>query len=327
MDKRLITIDDIVDVYSKTRQRGAKFILSKFHWNGLSRTQSAFDESAVESSNWWIIPKVRARWNEKISGDPKVNYEQYMMNEIFKGRKNLRLISLGSGICSHEIELAQYDNFSEIICLDVAQNRLDEAKKEADRLGLSNMKFSFGSIYDFHFQKEYYDIVLFNASLHHFKNVESLIQETLLPTLKLGGNLVINEYVGPDRLQFPKEQILAINQGIQLIPKDFRTRFKLSLKKNHFYGSGWMRMILADPSECIDSAAIMPSIHKHFDVIVERPYGGNILMNVLKDIAHHFVHLNKEKEQYLNELFLFEDQYLQNHNSDFIFGVYAKREQ
>ncbi len=324
MGVRLITLDDLMDVYSKARQRGTKFILSKLHWKALSRTKSAFDESAVESSNWWIIPKVRERWNLLISGDPEVNYEAFMMKEYFSEQHGLKLISLGSGTCTHEIELAQYPNFSEIVCLDIAENRLNEARKIAEEKGLTQMRFVSGSIYDFDFKGEYYDIILFNASLHHFKNIPKLVEETLLKTLKSGGKLVINEYVGPDRLQFPKHQIQAVNQCLLEIPESLRTRFKLKLKKSHFYGSGWLRMILADPSECVDSSSILPSLHKHFDVVVEKPYGGNLLMNVLKDISHHFVTESEPVNEILQKLFEREDAYLLNHPSDFVFGIYSK---
>jgi hypothetical protein len=84
-------------------------------------------------------------------------------------------------------------------------------------------------------------------------------------------------------------------------------------------------MILADPSECIDSANILPSLHKYFNPLVEKGFGGDILMHVLKDISHHFVETNEEKEKILNALFEFEDHYLKSNKSDFIFGIYQKK--
>jgi hypothetical protein len=47
-------------------------------------------------------------------------------------------------------------------------------------------------------------------------------------------------------------------------------------------------------------------------------------MGVLKNIAHHFLTLDAEKEQILNALFSFEDDYIKKNSSDFIFGVYEK---
>lgn len=325
MPKRLITLDDLIDVYSKARQRGAGFIFSKINVKGESRTKSAFSNTAIKSSNWWIIPKVQERWNSLITGNPNKNYESYLMDDILRDTHNLKLISLGSGECSHEIELAAYNNFEEITCLDIAENRLETAKKIAAQKGLKNMKFICESIYNFNFKESHYDIVFFNASLHHFKNIDTFLKEIIVPTLKPNGKLVINEYVGPDRLQFSKEQIKAVNEALKIIPSKFRKRFKMTLKKSSFQGSGWIRMYLADPSECVDSSSILPSIANYFNGIVKKPYGGNILMNALKDISHHFVELDHEKEAVLERLFQIEDEFLLNHPSDFVFGVYQKK--
>ncbi len=81
---------------------------------------------------------------------------------------------------------------------------------------------------------------------------------------------------------------------------------------------------MADPSECVDSANILPAIHSNFHTVIEKPYGGNILMSVLKDISHHFISLDAEKNDILDKLFSFEDEYLKSNSSDFIFGIYQK---
>lgn len=322
--KRWITADDFTDLFVKVRQRGAKFFLSKANPNPLKRTQSAFNESAIHSANWWIVPAVRKRWNKLISGHEDINYKQKLMRDYLVDKENLSLLSLGSGSCSHELELAAYPQFSDILCMDIAQNRLDRAAKIATEKNLNNIAFTCKDIHKSDLGKEKWDIVLFNASLHHFYGVRELLETKIKPALKPGGFLIINEYVGPDRLQYPKPQIKAINQTLQLIPTDKRIRFKTSLRKDRYYGSGWFRMILADPSECVNSSDILPSIHSLFKVIEERPYGGNILMPALKDIAHHFQQEDEKSSKLLNKLFEFEDEFLKNYPSDFVFGIYRK---
>jgi ubiquinone/menaquinone biosynthesis C-methylase UbiE len=314
---------DIIDLFYKAKQRGWNFIFSKFKPNAVERTKSAFNESAIASSNWWIIPEVKQRWNEKISGNKEVGYEQFMMDNYFKAQQNLRLISIGSGSCSHEIELASYANFKDVVCVDLSANRMKEAEEKALQLGRNNMKFLCTNFLTSQLEEENFDIVLFHSSLHHFDNIDQLLQTRIKDLLKPNGKLVINEFVGATRLQFKKEQVNAINEALNLIPSAYKTRFKSNAVKTKFYVSGKWRMILADPSECIDSASIMPSIHQHFDTVVEKPYGGNILMHALKDISHHFVELDETKSQVLSDVFKFEDEYLESHASDFVFGIYA----
>jgi len=268
---------------------------------------------------------VRKRWNKLISGNENIIYEDFLVKEVLSTNKEIRMLSVGSGVCSHELVLAKNPQFKEILCVDLAQNRLDEAKKIADKNGLNNIRFECANIYDHLKKGVQYDIIFFHQSLHHFDTINEFISDTICNALSPNGKLIINEFVGSTRLQFPKKQIKAINEALKIVPKTYRKRFKTNLYKNKFYGSGIIRMIQADPSECIDSKNIMPSIYKHFDTIVERPYGGNILMNVLKDISHHFVEIDNKKESVLKELFEFEDNYLKSNSSDFIFGVYQKK--
>lgn len=312
-----ITTDDFSEAYSKLRQRGLAFLASKFSWAAKDRTRSAFDDVGLQAANWWIVPAVRQRWNRLITGLPALPYEPYFMQQHLSGKIGLRMLSIGSGICSHEMVFAQSPHFSQVVCVDIAGNLLRAAADKARGLGLANMEFREADLYAMDWPAEAYDVVLFHASLHHFKAVEDLLQTKVKPTLKPGGLVLINEYAGPNRLQYPKAQIQAINEALQLIPEPYRRRFKTS-------GPGLWRMILADPSECVDSESIIPALHRHFEVVEERPYGGNLLMLALKDIAHHFVDTNPKSDRVLQRLFAMEDAYLENHKSDFIYGVYRK---
>ncbi len=322
--RRFVTIDDIVDLLHKFKQRGSRFILSKLNIIGKRRTKETFNQIDYESADWWIIPKVKERWNMLIAGNKNIDYKKYLVDNHLQNRKNLRLISLGSGSSHHEIELAKYSNFKEIICIDIANNRMLEAESKANKLKLKNIKFICADFNNYNLPEEYFDIVFFHASLHHFDNINDFVESTIKNSLKSDGLLIINEYVGATRLQFPKHQITKINEALNIIPKEFRTRYKSNLLKKKFHGSGVIRMILADPSECVDSASILPAIHSNFFTIIEKPYGGNILMNVLKDISHHFVNLDSNKNLILEKLFSLEDEYLIKNTSDFIFGIYQK---
>jgi ubiquinone/menaquinone biosynthesis C-methylase UbiE len=320
---RFVTLDDFIDTYFKIVQRGSAFILSKFTFNEEKRTKSAFDNTSFISSYFWNIPKVQKRWNTLISGDENKNYIDYIVKDLLKDKKDLKLLSIGSGISNREIELAENSNlFKEVVCVDIADNLLKIGAESATKKGLTNIKFITQNIYEFDFKESEYDIVFFKSSLHHFDQIENFLTTKIRTTLKEDGLLIINEFVGATRHQFSKNQITEINKAIQLIPKKYRVRFKSKLHKNKYRGVGVLRMIMADPSECVDSSSIMPSIHKNYSTIKEKPYGGNLLLSALRDISHHFYNLNDEKEAILENLFLLEDEYLKNNASDYVFGVY-----
>ena len=323
---RLVTLDDFIDTYFKIIQRGTGFFFSKFTFNKEKRTKSAFDNTSFISSYYWNIPKVIERSNILISGNKDVNYIEYLTTVFLKNKTKLRLLSIGSGISNREIELAEHTNiFKEVVCVDIADNLLKIGAKNAEGRNLTNIKFVVQNIDDFEFKENDFDVVFFKSSLHHFDKIEQFLSGKIKKTLKTAGLLIINEFVGTTRHQFSKNQINAINMAIRLIPKKFRIRFKSNLYKNKYRGVGLIRMILADPSECVDSSSIMPSIHKYYKTILEKPYGGNLLMSALRDISHHFYEIDQEKEHVLNNLFLLEDEYLKSNSSDFIFGIYENK--
>lgn len=321
---RLFTPDDFKELYYKIRQRGAGFVASKFNFYGFNRTKSAFNTGGSQTVNWWDVPEVRKRWNFLISGDKNKCYEDVLLQH-FLNKEDMTMLSLGSGDCAHELYLAKNGNFKQITCIDIADKLLKEACSKSNSLGLKNMEFIRSSVYDITYTDNAYDVIFFNASLHHFKNLESFIGATLKKTLRQNGYIVINEYVGPNRLQFPAHQISAANKALQRIPKKYRKIYKTRLFKNRIYGPGYLRMYIADPSECIASSAIKPLLNQEYKKCIEKPYGGNLLQLVLKDIAHHFFDLNEEKKNILHTLFHNEDNYLKTHESDYLFAVYQKK--
>ncbi|WP_178987746.1 class I SAM-dependent methyltransferase [Winogradskyella schleiferi] len=320
--KRLITFDDFIETYTKLKQRGLSFISSKFNINKIERAKTAFNHENIQAANWWIIPKVKERWHELITGDKDLGIEKFTVDKFLKDKQNLKMLSLGSGDCSSELAFAEHSIFEEIICTDIADKPFIKAKQIAKDNEWHHIKFRIQDANKLSQLKTKFDIIYFKASLHHFTEIESLLGHQIKQLLKPEGFLIINEYAGPTRLQFPKEQISAINKALKLIPKPLRKRYKLNVYKNKVYGPGLIRMILADPSECVDSASIIPALRKNYSTVYEAGYGGNILALTLKDIAHHFMDLNDEKTNILNQLFEYEDNYLKKHPSDHIFGIY-----
>lgn len=319
---RIITIEDLKDIYIKFHQRGLPFLLSKFNFDSYKRTQSAFNEKEIQSSNFWQIPDVKKRWNTLITGDENISYEQHITENYFKDKENFKILALGSGVCSHEIKLAELNPHWEIHCFDFSNELLKKAKTISDEKNLKNVFYFAENILKYPFKSGEYDAVFFHASLHHFNNIHQFMDDIVIKSLKSDGHLIINEFVGNNRLQYSKTQLDYINHSLKEIPKKYKNIFKTNIHKNKYYGSGILRMIIADPSECADSINILPAIHDKFDTIEEKPFGNNILQSALKDIAHHFIDSDPEKKAVLQKVFALEDELLLKHSSDFVFGIY-----
>ncbi len=324
--KTIISIGDFIDIYFKLRSSEAnKFLARLIPSSNKKRTTKAWDSSRGDSqTNWWAVPQVQKRWNNFITGDANTDYTAYVVKKYFKDKNNLKLLSPGCGTGNKELKFARFENFSLIEAFDISSKRIRVAQENVESLGLKNIQYKIADEQSFKFKKDYYDVIVFDSFLHHIKNIDKELIK-IYDSLRQSGILVINEYVGPNRFQWTKEQLNLSNEALNKLPRLYRKRWNSNKIKTKSYRPGLLRMILSDPSEAVNAENILQKIRMKFKVLEEKPYGGNILHLTLKDISHNFIVENEENNKLLDSLFKIEDDFLQRINeSDFIFGIYSK---
>ncbi len=313
---------DLGDVMIRVYQRGLQSLVSRFGLSSTARTRNTFNHN-FSISIWNMIPEVRERLNQMASGNPKVPYEQYVIDQYLQGKSNLKLLSIGCGSASHELYFAEHGPFELVHGVDLAPGLIRQAQSKAEEKGLTNCRFEVRDFNELAIP-ESYDIVLFHQSLHHFKDFEAIYSAFVVPVLKPDGYLVLNEFVGPTRLQWTRAQLKASRKMLKQLPEKYRQILNTPFTKRTVSRPGIFRMLLSDPSESINSQQIMPATHQHFKVVEEKPLGGNILHLLLKDIAHNFCTADPEAQAWLRKCFEAEDAFLRDHPDDFVFGVYCK---
>lgn len=321
--KTYISVGDFIDVYHKIRQVGLPKLLSKFKFSSSARITSKWD-SYVSKSDFWLIPDIQKRWNKKISGDENNIYEAYVCTKYFAGQSNLKLLSIGCGEGLHDRNFAKHSCFSHIDAIDISQGSIQKAIEKAAR---ENLKINYfvGDFKSVNFEKEAYDVILFDSSLHHFSDVKATLEQDVKPLLKENGKVVVFEYCGPNRLQYTSKQLQKANEILQSLPKKYKLLYDNTSYKNKVYRPGLLRMFLVDPSEAPDSSAIPSSVNAVFQKLEEHQLGWNILHILLKGISHNFINDEPETKELLHKLFREEDQFVLKENcSDAIFGVYQK---
>lgn len=322
----LISRDDFETLFTQLKRRGWKLLMNAVKANSLNRATVYWDSYESSGSNWWEIPAVRNRWNLKISGNSEVAWEDYVAEKYFHNKNNLKLLSVGCGTGTKERVFARYPQFSCITGIDISPQSIRKAIENADQDNLVHLQYRCGDFAKIDFPPEHFDVVLFYSSLHHFSNIESLIQRKVLSVLKPGGKVIIFEYTGPNRFQYTKEQLKAGNKALSMVPEYLRTR-KNGPVKEKIYRPGWLRMWLNDPSEAPHSEEILPVLRKFMHVLEEKPVGGAILHSLLKGIAHNFNNKTPEATRQLEILSGLEDEfYEKSGQSDFWFGVYGRKE-
>lgn len=322
--KTYISVGDFVDVYHKVRQKGLGFVFSKLNFSSTSRIQSKWD-SFQSSSDFWIIPTIQKRWNFMISGNENMEYEEYVYHKYLKGKSNLKLLSIGCGEGIHERNFAKYDCFSAIEATDISEESIIKARTLAKDSHLS-INYRSGDFKQLDYDENSFDVILFSSSLHHFEEVSSFLKNNVKPLLNEKGILVINEYVGPNRLQWTNQQLKKANELLKELPINYKLLYDNKTLKKKVYRPGIFRMLLVDPSEATDSANIVSAINSNFKVLEQTNLGWNILHILLKGIAHNFCNEEKETLDLLTNLFSEEDQFvIKTKSSDAIFGVYQNK--
>ena len=316
-----ISKGDFIDVYLKLKVKGVKYLLSKFKFIPKNRIASKWDN--YESvSDFWVIPEITDKWNEIISGNPKVIYEDYVYEKYLKGKSNLKLLSVGCGEGYHDRNFAKYDCFESVLGMDYSPESIRVAKEKAQEKNY-DVTYECGDFYEREFTEKY-DVILFSSSLHHFDKIDFFLENKIKPLLNDNGILVIFEYIGPNRLQWRKSQLKRSNELLKQMPLKYRIYYDGATIKNKVYKPGYLRMLMVDPSEAIDSEAILPALHKHFKILEEKKLGWNILHLLLKGIAHNFLNDESQTKEIITDLIAKEYGFVEEEgSSDAIFGVYS----
>lgn len=321
----LITWGDFTDLYYKAKFKGAKFIFSRMFKVSLeSRVATKWDVYA-SVSDFWIIPEIKKTWNRKISGDENTFYEDYFWNKYLTQKTNVNLLSIGCGDGGHERNFAKYPNFESIVGIDVSQGSVDKAKRLANESNF-NIDYFCDDFFRLDFSAKKFDVILFNASLHHFENIDHFLKNHIAPLLTDDGVVLVNEFCGPNRLQWRESQLKEANRLLREIPNSYKTRLDGKSIKNKVYRPGLIRMSLNDPSEAPDSQGLVPALRNNFSVLEEKPLGWNLTHILLKDIAHNFLKDDAQTKKLIADLIEAEDRFCETHQeNDAMFGVYKKK--
>jgi len=236
---------------------------------------------------FWDIPAVHLRANQMVTGDPQVDYITYLSRKYLAPRAPVTGLSLGCGTGLKELAWAGQGHWADLDAYDLSPRRIAAAQENARARGIAHVHFQAGDIYGLDWPVQHYDVVLADQSLHHFSPLEPLCAN-IRRTLKPDGYLIINEYVGPSRFQWTDRQIQVVNGLLALLPERYRVSWQDHTIKKRIYRPSRLRMMLADPSEAVESDKIVPTLERHFEIIERRDYGGTIIHPLFADIAANF---------------------------------------
>jgi 2-polyprenyl-3-methyl-5-hydroxy-6-metoxy-1,4-benzoquinol methylase len=167
---------------------------------------------------WMELDAVQRRLNVKASGSPDIDWVTYTLQTHLANRMPVdNCLSLGCGQGNLERQLARSGAFRSCDANDIATGSIHIAQARAATEGFEQIHYQVEDLNQIILPVQYYDVVFAAGAIHHVTNLEHLLEQ-VGHTLRPGGLLVLNEYVGPSRFQFPARQRALINACHTLLP-------------------------------------------------------------------------------------------------------------
>ena len=253
-------------------------------------------EVPADYSAMWIgSTECVKRIQQKISGDERVPWLQYVMNtymapalgraETRRPRESYRCLLLGSNEGHMERTLAENGFRGEIVATDIAEKALARARQKSDALGLTHIR---------HVQMDLnrdsiegpFDFVIAEGVLHHLVNVERCLRQ-VDSALRDDGVFVMVEFEGAVRFQLPDLQLRWINAALNVLPKALRPfpgdgepEFPATAEENarvYQPRPPEQAIVEVDPSEAINGPLLKALVPEIFDIVERKGFGGTLL--------------------------------------------------
>jgi len=313
MIKRILRLDKTN--FAKNNKIGkywAKFEQSvaknpKEHWS-----QSEF---AAKYINMWV-----ANSNSTILSE---GANQLLIQRLC-GRRLKQGVSVGCGNGLKELRLLQLDIVEKFIFFELSGEHariINDNIKNANLVDRVEIHISDAFKHDFNNIEV--DLVHWNNSLHHMFDVQAAVKWSY-NILSTGGIFYMDDYVGPNRFQYPENVINVVNEIRDSLPHKY-------LKNPHdnslYYGRyincdpNMFEIEGGDPSEAVDSERILESIKNIFPKAEITLTGGIIYAIALSGLWENFDEENDNDISVLNRLLDMDKKYAQDKNFKSLYAV------
>ena len=234
----------------------------------LDRASTFWDGRHTDSANlkwhWWQHPEVAARLGELVCGEACATTAELAARGIARHCKEAlpfeRGISLGCGSAHKELALLKAGLVRHFTAYDISAEALVKARHAVEKAGFGaavslNQGDALGT------ERGKFDLVYWDNSLHHMFDVHAAMAWSKA-RLNPGGCLVVNDYVGPNRFQWPDPLLMLCNTVIAPVGVPLTRRVDRRLMEK------------LDPSEAADSERTQEALFRFFPNATWIPLGG-----------------------------------------------------
>ena len=274
------------------------------HWNRQAKAQ------ATARTRWWQFPRVIEHQNRLMCGRPVagvVGGVAEVLRERRPGGPYPRAVSVGAGNALKEITLLELGVVSHFDVFELAEVRIDQGRQRAEAQGVADrISFHCADAFETDLVEEF-DLIYWDNALHHMFDTLAAVRWSR-DALRPGGVFFMNDYVGPNRLQWTRrnrEVATRVRAGLEprLLRHPTVEGAQLAIEVEPGRAEA---VIERDPSEAADSEAIVAAVRSTFSDAEVRNLGGAIYHAALSDVLANFT----EADDGLLDLLLLVDELL-----------------
>jgi SAM-dependent methyltransferase len=243
----------------------------------------------------------RQEWQaHPLSIERQCRLQDGLVREAWFAKKYLpvparRALGIGAGRAETEIGLLSIGAAEHFDLYDLSPVGLDYAKSCAEQRGFGDkvtchcMPIEAAAI-----APGSYDLVTYVAALHHMQPLEDslrLANDALTPR---GLIWAANEYIGPDRFDYPARDVAIAEAFFQEIPARFRNKWCATLPR-----PTPEEVAAADPSEAPCSSQIEPVMRRMFPRLEMTPLYGAFAFILFWGLNHDALYETPEGAEFV----------------------------
>jgi SAM-dependent methyltransferase len=275
---------------------------------------------------WQSHPITQAHIQRLMTGDPNVNWLNFVKQRYCETPRETGL-SLGCGEGCAERDAIQLGLCMQMEAYDLSPGAIQAAEEQAAAVGMADrIRYGIADLDEISLPAAAYDLIIAGQSVHHISNLEHLAEQ-LHKSLRPGGILILNEYVGPSRFQWTDKVDRLMNDLLNLLPPEKRI-MQNGTEKPAILRPTPEQVAKVDPTESVRSAEILPVFSQYFAADYSAPFGGTLLQFLLSEIVANFNEHDERDRARIDMLVYFEETLIREGviDSDFVFAVMSARE-
>jgi SAM-dependent methyltransferase len=267
--------------------RDAQSVVGEY-WDQQNRPEAQMPDNSA----WWLAPVVIRHINRIVCGEPidglHAGFHRRLVSAMANTPHPRRALSIGCGVATKEMDAIADGVAESFECYDLSGHAVEVGRQIAAERGISDkVKLHHADAFENDPGLDF-DLVYWNNALHHMLDTREAIQWSR-DHLRVGGIFAMDDYVGATRNQHSPELITWGSRVMAAIPEYLRW---------HWNGIDTIPAVIGvvdpneqariDPSECADSASILPSLHSIFPDVEIIKTGGVLYLLALSHTLQNY---------------------------------------